>query len=133
MALVDRLYIVIGGLLLAAAAALSAYGFHGLGESIGAAERAAWNWAVQMHSYHALGLILAGLLGHLAGGGLFVRLAGGLMLAGIVIFSGLIYAQTLGAPESLGGLVPTGGFCFMAAWVALALGMGLARPRTDRA
>ena len=52
-----------------------------------------------------------------------LRLAGAAMLAGILIFSGLIYAETLGAPESIGEIVPTGGTLFMLSWLLVAIGV----------
>jgi uncharacterized membrane protein YgdD (TMEM256/DUF423 family) len=119
----NRMFIIIGALSLTSAAALSAYGFHGLADVLSPAKKESWEWAVQMQSYHSLGLVLTGLLGAVLGRSLAMYLAGALMIAGICIFSGLIYAEALGAPEAVGEIVPMGGTCFMLAWVALSIGV----------
>jgi uncharacterized membrane protein YgdD (TMEM256/DUF423 family) len=118
---VERGLIVIGCVLLAGAGALSAYGFHGLPDTVGPAKLQSWGWAVDMQFYHALGLILVGLLGSRTQPRWLPRLAGAAMLAGILIFSGLIYAETLGAPESWGEIVPFGGTLFMVSWLMVAV------------
>ena len=121
MQTIERSFIVIGCLLLTAAGALSAYGFHGLADSISPAKQESWQWAVDMQFYHSLGLILAGLLGSRTQPLWLPRLAGLAMLVGILIFSGLIYAETLGAPEAWGEIVPFGGSLFMVSWALLAI------------
>jgi len=117
----EKTLIVVGCLSLTAAAMLSAYGFHGLDEVLSAEKKASWGWAVEMQYYHSLGLILISVVSAVLGGSLIIRLAGGLMITGMVIFSGLIYAETLGAPESVGEIVPMGGTCFMLSWVLVAI------------
>ena len=123
----DRTFVILGALSLTAAAALSAWGFHGLADVLTPAKRESWEWAVQMQSYHSLGLILVGLLALQLGSSWPFRAAGLLMIVGILVFSGLIYAEALGAPEAVGEIVPMGGTCFMLAWIALALGAWRAR------
>jgi uncharacterized membrane protein YgdD (TMEM256/DUF423 family) len=128
MTTIDRAFVIAGALSLTAAAALSAWGFHGLADVLTPEKRESWEWAVQMQSYHSLGLILAGLLAMHLGSSWALRGAGALMAVGILVFSGLIYAEALGAPEAVGEIVPMGGTCFMLAWVALAVGAWRARP-----
>jgi uncharacterized membrane protein YgdD (TMEM256/DUF423 family) len=48
------------------------------------------------------------------------RFAPALFLAGVVLFSGSLYAMALGAPRWLGAVTPIGGLCFLAGWVVLA-------------
>ena len=120
MGTLARTFIVIGCLLLTAAGALSAFGFHGLPESIGPDKRESWGWAVDMQFYHALGLVLVGLLADRLGASWWLKLASLAMLGGILIFSGLIYAEVLGAPKSVGEIVPTGGTLFMLSWLLVA-------------
>ena len=121
MAPLNRVFIVIGGLSLTTTTILSAYGFHGLADVLSPEKRQSWEWAVQMQAYHSLGLILVAILAHQLGGPLLLKVAGGLMILGMIIFSGLIYAESLGAPEAVGEIVPMGGTCFMIAWAAVAL------------
>jgi len=127
MPAIDRLFMILGAVSLTLAALLSAYGFHGLADVLSEAKQASWAWAVEMQYYHSLGLILVGLLSLQLGPNWPLRAAGALMIAGIVIFSGLIYAECLGAPESIGEIVPTGGTAFMLGWLAVALGVWRAK------
>jgi uncharacterized membrane protein YgdD (TMEM256/DUF423 family) len=46
-----------------------------------------------------------------------------LLLAGIVLFSGSLYALALGAPKGLGALTPFGGIFLILGWLALAVAM----------
>ena len=87
---------------------------------------AVWQTAVQYHAWHALGLLAVGLAGHHYEG-TWLSAAGWLLLAGIVLFSGSLYALALGAPRSLGIATPVGGFAFVLGWLALALAFISAR------
>lgn len=48
------------------------------------------------------------------------RHAPAFFLAGIVLFSGSLYAMALGAPRWLGAVTPLGGLLFLAGWVVMA-------------
>jgi uncharacterized membrane protein YgdD (TMEM256/DUF423 family) len=119
----SKLFISIGCLFLATAGELAAFGFHGPAEILTPEKRASWAWAVEMQFYHGGGLLLVGILADRLGKSWFIRCAGLLMIAGILIFSGLIYAQILGMPKSLGEIVPTGGGMMMLSWIVLAVGV----------
>lgn len=56
-------------------------------------------------------------------------LAPPLFLAGLVLFSGSLWAMGLGAPRWFGAITPLGGLAFMAGWAALAW----SAPKVDRA
>jgi len=118
----SRVLFLVGGVSLMTAAALSAYGFHGLPGRVAPAALASWDWANQLHFIHSLGLILIGLLLTLAPGSRLLSGAALLMSAGLVLFSGGIYAEVLGAPEIVGRVVPFGGTCFMVAWLLTGIG-----------
>ena len=62
------------------------------------------------------------LIGVLAGRwpGRAVRLAGGLLLAGTLLFSGSLYMLVVTGIRGLGWLTPFGGVAFMLGWLALA-------------
>lgn len=117
----NKIFVVLGALSLTLAAVLSAYGFHGLADEISAAKQQSWNWAVQMQSYHSLGLLLIAALSHQWHGPLLLKLAGVLMIIGMLLFSGSIYAEILGAPEAFGEIAPLGGSAFMLGWALVAL------------
>lgn len=48
------------------------------------------------------------------------RWAPPLFLAGVLIFSGSLYALAFGAPRILGAITPIGGLAFLAGWATLA-------------
>jgi uncharacterized membrane protein YgdD (TMEM256/DUF423 family) len=52
--------------------------------------------------------------------GWVARAAGWSFLAGIVLFSGSLYALALSGQRALGAITPLGGAAFIAGWLALA-------------
>jgi uncharacterized membrane protein YgdD (TMEM256/DUF423 family) len=110
-------------LLAAAAVGLGAFGAHGLKARLSADMLAVWNTAVQYHAWHALGLLAVSLSPETG----WTRAAAWLLAAGIVLFSGSLYALALGAPKTLGMITPFGGAAFIAGWVAFAIGVIYAR------
>jgi uncharacterized membrane protein YgdD (TMEM256/DUF423 family) len=112
--------------LAAAAVGLGAFGAHGLKTRLSAEMLAVWQTAVQYHAWHALGLLCVGLAGfHFEG--TWLKAAGWLMLAGIALFSGSLYALALGMPRALGMVTPFGGFAFILGWLAFAAALIFSR------
>jgi uncharacterized membrane protein YgdD (TMEM256/DUF423 family) len=105
------------------AVGLGAFGAHGLKARLSADSLAVWQTAVQYHAWHALGLLAVGFLIP----SMWSKTAGVLLLAGIVLFSGSLYALALGAPRALGVLTPVGGLAFILGWLAFALAVIYAR------
>ncbi len=104
------------------AVALGAFGAHALKEKLEAGGYAAvWQTAVFYHLTHALAAFVLGLFGLGRSGAAGVRGPGGLMLLGIVIFSGSLYLLALTGVRWLGAITPLGGICFLVAWGWLAL------------
>ena len=115
-----KLFVSLGALAAALGVALGAFGAHALKARLSADMLAVWQTAVQYHLWHALGLVGIGVLAqHLPESGV-LRLAGWLMLAGIVLFSGSLYVLALSGVRWLGAVTPFGGACFIAGWLALA-------------
>jgi uncharacterized membrane protein YgdD (TMEM256/DUF423 family) len=101
--------------------ALGAFGAHALREKISPAALQIWNTAVLYHLLHAVVLLALGLYARSASGaglgaGMDVRLAAGLFTAGILIFSGSLYALALSGIKPLGAITPIGGLCLLAGW-----------------
>src|SRR5690349_21796549 len=89
-----------------AAVALGAFGAHGLKARLAPDLLAIYQTGVQYHVYHALAMILTGLLlAHTPENGR-LRLAGRLFGAGIVLFSGSLYALALTGIRLLGAITP---------------------------
>jgi uncharacterized membrane protein YgdD (TMEM256/DUF423 family) len=82
-----------------------------------------WHTAVQYHAWHALGLLAVGL----AMESIWAKAAGWLLVAGVLLFSGSLYALALGAPKGLGIVTPLGGLAFIAGWIAFGIGVICAR------
>jgi uncharacterized membrane protein YgdD (TMEM256/DUF423 family) len=110
-------------LLAATAVALGAFGAHGLKARLSAEMLAVWHTAVQYHAWHALGLLAIGLSRDTA----WTRGAGFFLIAGIVLFSGSLYALALGAPRAVRAVTPVGGAALILGWLAFAVGVIYAR------
>lgn len=113
----SRILFLVAGISLMTAAMLSAYGFHGLPGKVPDAKLASWQWANNFQFLHSIGLILIGLFLRHEPHSWLLRGATAFMAAGLVLFCGSIYAETLGAPEALGEVAPMGGSSFMIAWL----------------
>jgi uncharacterized membrane protein YgdD (TMEM256/DUF423 family) len=105
------------------AVAFGAFGAHGLKGQLDEAALAIYRTAVDYHMWHALGLGWIGLSLDRYPDSRLLRSAGWLMFAGILVFSGSLYALSLSGLRWLGMVTPLGGLSFMVAWglVALAL------------
>jgi len=128
---ISRTFLGLGAAILLLATALGAYASHGLATHADAATVRAFGSAVDYQFYHGLGLLAVAILTELKPHIRLFRLAGWLLIIGIALFCGSIYATTFGAPASLGGGAPIGGTAFMAAWLALALGAWAVGRPTD--
>lgn len=84
---------------------------------------ALWQTAVQYHAWHAVGLLVMGM----SMPSLWSKAAGWLLVAGIVLFSGSLYALALGAPRALGAVTPLGGLALILGWLAFAVAVICAR------
>jgi uncharacterized membrane protein YgdD (TMEM256/DUF423 family) len=120
-----KTFLVSGAVLAALAVAAGAFGAHALGARLSPDRLATWETAARYHMYHALALLLVGLLSARWSGAL-LDAAGWLFMAGIVVFGGTVYALALGAPRWLGAVTPLGGLAFIVGWVVLALAVARA-------
>ena len=95
---------------------LGAFGAHALKERLGAEALSVWQTAVQYHFWHALALLAVAQLA-----GTWARASGWLFAAGVVVFSGSLYALALGAPPIMGMITPLGGVALILGWLAFAV------------
>ena len=114
-----RLLLTAGAVNGALAVALGAFGAHALRARLDPDMLAVYHTAVQYHFYHALGLLLIGILA-LQLPSAAVKWPGILMCAGIVMFCGSLYLMALTNLRWLGAITPLGGAAFITAWLLLA-------------
>jgi len=102
------------------AVALGAFGAHALRARLTPDMTTVWQTAVQYHAWHALAVLAVGVLMLQWPGQRAVEIAGWLFVAGIVLFSGSLYAMALTGVRGLGAVTPFGGVAFLAGWATLA-------------
>jgi uncharacterized membrane protein YgdD (TMEM256/DUF423 family) len=99
--------------------ATGAFGAHALEQAVSADRLDTWEKAVDYLFVHSLGLVLVGILDRFEPRACH-RWAGGLMLVGIALFSGSLFALVLSGVTALGMITPFGGASFILAWLLLA-------------
>ena len=115
-----KIFLLLGSLAMMFAVGLGAFGAHGLKDKLSADMLAVYRTGVDYHFYHALGLLALGMIAaHLPESDL-VKWSGGLMAAGIVLFSGSLYLLALTGTRWLGAITPLGGAAWIVAWALLA-------------
>lgn len=105
---------------LALAVALGAFGAHGLKSQLSTEMLQTFKTGVDYHFYHALGLLLIGILAVSFPSDL-IKWSAILLTAGIILFSGSLYALAITGIKWLGAITPLGGLSFIAGWVLLFL------------
>jgi uncharacterized membrane protein YgdD (TMEM256/DUF423 family) len=99
---------------------LGAFGAHGLRGRLDAYLLGIYEKAVFYHFIHALGLLVVSFLPKLGAlGQSSANWVCGLLLAGILVFSGSLYALAITGNRALGAITPIGGVAFIAGWLFL--------------
>lgn len=123
-----RALMVIAALLMAVATGLGAWASHGLASMLDQSALRAFETAVTYQFVHALGLFGIGIYGAGRRSGNVLWLGAIILLGGILLFCGGIYASSLGGPEWLSSLAPAGGIGLIVGWVTV--GAGVLRERS---
>ena len=110
--------LVFGAIAMAVGVAAGAFGAHALKQTLDAQMLAVWETAVRYHLVHGLALVALGLFER-ATNRSFPGVAPAL-IAGIVLFSGSLYALALSSVRWLGAITPFGGVAFIGGWSLLA-------------
>lgn len=116
-----KLFSSLGSLSMLLGVAFGAFGSHGLKAKVTSEMLATWNTGVQYHLVHALGLILVGIICQLLPEAPLVKVAGWLLVAGTVLFSGSLYILVLSGVRAFGMIAPVGGLSFLVGWFLLGL------------
>lgn len=113
-----NIFIFLGALNGFIAVALGAFGSHGLEQILDTASISTWQTGVCYEMFHAVALIVVGILKDKYPDSNLLNGAGWLFLIGIVCFSGSLYIM---APTdiNLGLVTPFGGVMFLSAWILL--------------
>lgn len=119
----SRVCILTGSICMALAVGFGAFGAHIVQEMLTADRFMVYQTAVEYHFYHAIGLIITGMLMKLFEENRWFAYGGYGLLAGILIFSGSLYLLTLTDTGWLGAITPIGGTAFIAGWVCIAIGI----------
>lgn len=109
----------LGAINAALAVGAGAFAAHGLREKLEPRALDVFETGARYHMYHALGMLLCAVIATsgIAGG----RTAGWILQAGIVLFSGSLYALALTGNKAFGPITPIGGIAFLVGWVWLAV------------
>jgi uncharacterized membrane protein YgdD (TMEM256/DUF423 family) len=118
---VDRTFLLIGAILGFLGVALGAFGAHGLKNRLSPEMLEVFDTGVRYHMYHTFAvLIVAAAIGHI-GNARLLAMAGWFFFAGILLFSGSLYALALTSVGILGAITPIGGLLFLIGWACLAV------------
>lgn len=119
----NHLFIAIGAFSAMLSVAAGAFAAHGLKKSLSEEYLAVFQTAANYQMIHSLGLVLIGvIMTSLINNNQETRLtelSGWVMLVGILLFSGSLYALTLTSTKWFGPITPIGGMCLIISWLML--------------
>lgn len=115
--------IIAGAVYALLAVAFGAFGAHALKDVLTEHYATVWDTAVQYQMFHALSLIVIGILmsKNLLGPTPMLSRAGILMFIGVILFSGSLYVLSITQIKILGAITPIGGVVFLIAWLMVIL------------
>jgi len=120
-----QLWLICGAVLGWIGVAAGSFGAHGLKGLLEANGQAAnWETAVRYCLFHAITLLIVGLLAALPQAQparALLGIAGWTFLFGTLIFSGFLAALALSGVKILGAIVPLGGVLMLVGWTCLAV------------
>lgn len=116
----DRTFFVLGAVISGLAVAAGAFGAHALRPVLPPEQMETFETAARYHMYHGLGLLAVAWAADRWPGSNLVRIAGWLLVTGMVLFSGSLYALAITRIRLLGMITPLGGLAFITGWALLA-------------
>ena len=112
-----KILLLLGCIVMFLAVALGAFGAHALKKRLSADMMSIFQTGIQYQIAHGLGLLLLGVLANNLVHSSLIVTAGWVMLVGILLFSGSLYALSVSGVKKLGAITPIGGLAFLASWV----------------
>ncbi len=120
----NKIFLILGSITGALAVMIGAFGAHALKQHLETINRTAvFETAVKYQFYHALALVLLGILALKLEHNRMLDYAGYAFTAGIIIFSGSLYILCLTNVGKWGAVTPIGGLALIAGWVFMLLGV----------
>ena len=117
-----QLFLTIAALFGGLAVAGGAFASHALRDKLSDRALEIFEVGIRYQMYHALALILVALLlSRAEAGQLPLTIAGYAFIAGVLIFSGSLYALSFSGIKWLGAITPLGGAAFLIGWGCLAI------------
>lgn len=118
----NRKILISGAVFMALGVLLGAFGAHALKTQISPEMLLVYKTGVEYQFYHALGLLIIGLIGfHIESK--WINRSAILIGIGIILFSGSLYILTISGIKTIGAITPIGGLSFIAGWISLAIGI----------
>ena len=118
-----KAFLLIGSVTGALSVMIGAFGAHALKDLLTQTNRLdTFETAVKYQFYHALALILLGLL-MVKETNKFYTYSGYGFIAGIIIFSGSLYILSLTGTTKWGAVTPFGGLALIIGWIMMAIGI----------
>ncbi|MFS6536022.1 DUF423 domain-containing protein [Idiomarina loihiensis] len=117
----SQIFLIVAAILGGTGVMLGAFASHGLKSKLSESLLSAFETGVTYQFYHALALFVLALWLKQSQSVWFVA-SGYLWLAGVVLFSGSLYALALTGVKWFGPITPIGGLLFIAGWVSLLVG-----------
>ena len=119
-----RVFIAIAALLGALSVMGGAFGAHALKGQLTEKALDTFELGTRYQMYHALALLLVGLLLLQRPEASGLVYAGWAFVVGVLIFSGSLYALSLSGVKILGAITPIGGVALIVGWVLVAIASG---------
>jgi uncharacterized membrane protein YgdD (TMEM256/DUF423 family) len=118
-----KLFLIIGSTLGGLAVVIGAFGAHAFKNILEENNRlATFETGVKYQFYHALALILLGLIMQRFDHKLFTWSGYGFII-GTILFSGSLYILSLSGIGKWGAITPVGGIAYLVGWITLIIGI----------
>jgi uncharacterized membrane protein YgdD (TMEM256/DUF423 family) len=114
----SRTILLSAAIMLALAVAIGAFGAHALKPKLTEEMMQLYKTGVEYHFYHALGLLLIGMISIMWPSG-WLNWSALLIGLGIILFSGSLYVMAISGIKWVGAITPIGGLSFIAGWILL--------------
>ena len=117
-----RVFLTIAALLGGSSVGFGAFGAHALKERLSERSLEIFETAARYQMYHALALLLVGvLMSRSQVEETFLTASGWAFIVGVVLFCGSLYALSFSGINWLGAVAPLGGLALMVGWAAIAV------------